>query len=161
VDVSLPHMKVAIEADGPSHFSRTPGPGGATPWPLGATAMKHRHLRAMGWALVSISSQVRGRAWPLAVLDGSGARVHSKQQPLPFAALPQPRRRNGTLHQAPLRSNGCLRRALLPPWSSGCWHIRVWGRERWLRHCGAALLLHLRYAWHTQRRCKRTGQKAC
>lgn len=89
IDVTLPALRIAIEADGPSHFSRTPLPalpaphqaagrpaqsGGTAsepqaratasstpkgPWVLGATAMKRRHLRALGWSLISISWQVR------------------------------------------------------------------------------------------------------
>lgn len=45
---------MAIEADGPSHMSRTEGPGGSAVV-LGATSMKARHLRALGWAVVNVS----------------------------------------------------------------------------------------------------------
>ena len=44
VDLSIPRARVAIEADGPSHMARTDG----TRF-LGHTAMKHRHLTALGW----------------------------------------------------------------------------------------------------------------
>jgi very-short-patch-repair endonuclease len=56
IDVSIPSLRVAIEADGPSHVSRNKGPGGA-PVRLGATRMKARHLRAMGWRVVSVGFQ--------------------------------------------------------------------------------------------------------
>ncbi|GFR47688.1 hypothetical protein Agub_g9436, partial [Astrephomene gubernaculifera] len=83
VDISLPALRVAVEADGPTHTGRIPGsprpthtgsPGGARGGPaqqppqsqqptsphhyyaeLGATAMKRRHLRAMGWQVVNVS----------------------------------------------------------------------------------------------------------
>jgi hypothetical protein len=70
---------VAVEADGPSHVSRTrrlalatppravvgpPAPGApaaahrrwraARAVPLGATLLKRRHLRALGWAVVNV-----------------------------------------------------------------------------------------------------------
>ncbi|GBF97364.1 hypothetical protein Rsub_11011 [Raphidocelis subcapitata] len=54
IDVSIPSLRVAIEADGPSHLSRNKGPGGA-PVRLGATRMKARHLRAMGWRVVNVA----------------------------------------------------------------------------------------------------------
>ena len=54
VDVSIPSLRVAIEADGPSHMSRnTVGKRGRVQ--LGATAMKRRHLQALGWAVANIS----------------------------------------------------------------------------------------------------------
>ncbi|KAL0018156.1 hypothetical protein WJX77_006603 [Trebouxia sp. C0004] len=49
VDVSLPHLKIAIEADGPSHRSRNTGQ------PLGPTLMKQRHLQAAGWQLITVA----------------------------------------------------------------------------------------------------------
>jgi very-short-patch-repair endonuclease len=61
IDVTLPSMRIAIEADGPSHFSRTPHtprPGAATPAVLGPTAMKRRHLKALGWTVISVKWQV-------------------------------------------------------------------------------------------------------
>ncbi|KAI8474797.1 MAG: hypothetical protein J3K34DRAFT_517884 [Monoraphidium minutum] len=69
VDIAIPSLRVAIEADGPSHISRTKRPppaaaGGAAvaqPAPasvqLGATRMKARHLAAMGWAVVNVTYQ--------------------------------------------------------------------------------------------------------
>ncbi len=61
VDVSLPDLRIAIEVDGPTHFTRTPGPKGRQGglWVVGATAMKRRHLRALGWDVLSVSIQVR------------------------------------------------------------------------------------------------------
>jgi very-short-patch-repair endonuclease len=53
VDITIPSMRVAIEADGPSHFSRTAGPSGSL-LQLGATAMKHRHLQRLGWTVVNV-----------------------------------------------------------------------------------------------------------
>ena len=44
MDITLPQLRIAIEADGPTHVSRTP-PGRM----LGATSMKRRHLTQMGW----------------------------------------------------------------------------------------------------------------
>lgn len=53
VDITIPSMRVAVEADGPSHFSRTPGPSGRL-LQLGATAMKRRHLQQLGWTVVNV-----------------------------------------------------------------------------------------------------------
>jgi hypothetical protein len=50
VDVSLPSIRVAIEADGPTHTSRT-----NALHMLGATAMKRRHLQLMGWHVINIT----------------------------------------------------------------------------------------------------------
>jgi len=101
VDISLPHLKLAIEADGPSHFSRTPGPPRPAPNLLppsspppasastgppvlaGPTAMKRRHLRAMGWALVSVPFTVR--ACPLRPITTAQANV-DRSLPAPFSA---------------------------------------------------------------------------
>ena len=49
VDVSLPSLKIAIEADGPTHRCRN------SKQPLGATVMKQRHLNAAGWQLITIA----------------------------------------------------------------------------------------------------------
>ena len=49
VDVSLPQLKIAVEADGPSHRSRN------TRQPLGPTLMKQRHLQAAGWQLITVA----------------------------------------------------------------------------------------------------------
>lgn len=49
VDVTLPQLKIAIEADGPSHRSRNTGQ------PLGPTLMKQRHLQAAGWQLITVA----------------------------------------------------------------------------------------------------------
>ncbi|GIL69916.1 hypothetical protein Vretimale_10067 [Volvox reticuliferus] len=50
IDITLPQLRIALEADGPTHISRTPG--GAV---LGATAMKRRHLQRMGWHVVNVT----------------------------------------------------------------------------------------------------------
>jgi len=66
IDVSIPSMRVAIEADGPSHIARTKrrvavkGPDGAAVQrectvQLGATLMKARHLRRLGWRVVNVT----------------------------------------------------------------------------------------------------------
>lgn len=54
VDITIPSLRVAIEADGPSHMSRNivAGRGRVR---LGATAMKRRHLQGLGWAVANIS----------------------------------------------------------------------------------------------------------
>lgn len=64
IDITLPGERIAIEADGPTHTSRTGG--GARP--LGATAMKARHLAALGWRVINIP----WAAW--AALGGDAAR---------------------------------------------------------------------------------------
>lgn len=59
VDVSLPKLKVAIEADGPSHRSRN------TSQLLGQTVMKQRHVQHAGWKLLTVAhdewDELRGR----------------------------------------------------------------------------------------------------
>ena len=52
VDVALPELRLALEADGPTHRSRTTGSL------LGSTVLKHRALEAQGWRVVSLSSDV-------------------------------------------------------------------------------------------------------
>ncbi|KAK9051908.1 hypothetical protein SSX86_028536 [Deinandra increscens subsp. villosa] len=51
LDAALVHQKVALEIDGPSHFSRNLGN------PLGHTVVKRRYLEAAGWKLVSVSHE--------------------------------------------------------------------------------------------------------
>ncbi len=67
VDVSLPQLKSAIEADGPSHRSRNTGQ------PLGPTLMKQRHLQAAGWQLITVAhddwDSLRGRSEKLQYLQ--------------------------------------------------------------------------------------------
>ncbi|GLI62462.1 hypothetical protein VaNZ11_005093, partial [Volvox africanus] len=50
IDITLPQLRIALEADGPTHASRTPS--GAV---LGATAMKRRHLQRMGWHVINVT----------------------------------------------------------------------------------------------------------
>ena len=52
LDIAIPYLRIAIEIDGPTHFARN------VPRPLGATALKQRHLEAMGWALLSVRNEV-------------------------------------------------------------------------------------------------------
>lgn len=67
VDVSLPTLKVAIEADGPSHRSRN------TSHLLGSTVMKQRHVHHAGWQLLTVPhddwDELRGRQQKLAFLQ--------------------------------------------------------------------------------------------
>ncbi|CAI5467288.1 unnamed protein product [Closterium sp. Yama58-4] len=48
IDIALPGQRIALEVDGPSHFTRN------TLTPLGATVLKRRHLEAAGWTVISI-----------------------------------------------------------------------------------------------------------
>lgn len=52
VDIAIPALKVAIEADGPTHRSRNTGQL------LGATVVKQRHVCAAGWHLVNVAHDV-------------------------------------------------------------------------------------------------------
>lgn len=53
IDITIPSQRIAIEADGPTHMART----GPPTRPLGATAMKARHLSALGWVVVNVGFQ--------------------------------------------------------------------------------------------------------
>ena len=46
VDMALPSRKLVVEADGPSHFTYN------TKRPLGATSLKRRLLRSIGWTVI-------------------------------------------------------------------------------------------------------------
>jgi hypothetical protein len=76
VDLTVPEYGLAIEADGPSHFSRTTGRL------LGPTVLKRRHLRKAGWAVLSVPLPV----WE--ELIGPDERLrYLKARPLPLNPL--------------------------------------------------------------------------
>ena len=47
VDIILPERRIALEVDGPHHFTQHGKP-------TGATVLKRRQLRATGWSMVAI-----------------------------------------------------------------------------------------------------------
>ena len=51
VDIAIPELKIAVEVDGPSHFTRT-----KPKRRLGPSKMKMRHLASAGWTVFPISS---------------------------------------------------------------------------------------------------------
>lgn len=51
LDAALVDKKVALEIDGPTHFSRNSG------IPLGHTMLKRRHVTVAGWKLISVPHQ--------------------------------------------------------------------------------------------------------
>lgn len=60
VDITVPTLRVAIEADGPSHVSRTTRNSSSSsskqrPVQLGATALKRRLLQGLGWHVVNVA----------------------------------------------------------------------------------------------------------
>ncbi|KAL9684241.1 hypothetical protein QQ045_021676 [Rhodiola kirilowii] len=57
LDAVLVYQKVALEIDGPTHFSRNTGA------PLGNTMVKRRYIAALGWKFVSVSHQEWGRSF--------------------------------------------------------------------------------------------------
>jgi hypothetical protein len=48
VDMALPQYRIAVEADGPSHFAYN------TKHTLGATSLKQRLLEALGWTVITV-----------------------------------------------------------------------------------------------------------
>lgn len=48
VDMALPQYRIAVEADGPSHFAYN------TKRALGATSLKQRLLEALGWTVITV-----------------------------------------------------------------------------------------------------------
>ena len=52
LDIAIPDLQIAIEIDGPHHFARN------ALRPLGATALKRRHLEAIGWSVFSVTHDV-------------------------------------------------------------------------------------------------------
>ncbi|MEW5298227.1 MAG: hypothetical protein WDW36_001374 [Sanguina aurantia] len=72
IDITLPSLRIAIEADGPTHLSRN-----APHRVLGGTLLKARHLRALGWKLLNITFTVGGE-WD--ALSSETARVAFLQQ---------------------------------------------------------------------------------
>ncbi len=48
IDIAYPHLGIAVEIDGPSHFARN------CKRRLGHTAMKQRHLEQKGWKVFSL-----------------------------------------------------------------------------------------------------------
>ncbi|KAJ7249572.1 hypothetical protein O6H91_Y423900 [Diphasiastrum complanatum] len=58
LDAALVEEKIAIEVDGPSHFTRNTG------LPLGHTVLKRRLLKASGWNILPVSyHQVQASPW--------------------------------------------------------------------------------------------------
>ena len=51
VDIAMPELKIAVDVDGPSHFTRT-----KPKRRLGPSAMKMRHLAFAGWTVFSMLS---------------------------------------------------------------------------------------------------------
>ena len=50
VDLLIPQQRIVVEVDGPSHFVSTR----TGPSPSGSTMLKHRHLKACGYHVVSV-----------------------------------------------------------------------------------------------------------
>lgn len=48
MDATVPALRLAVEADGPTHFFRNDRA------PMGATLLKRRHLAALGWRVVPV-----------------------------------------------------------------------------------------------------------
>jgi hypothetical protein len=78
IDITIPALRVAIEADGPTHLARND-----MRRMLGATAMKRRHLRKLGWQTVNISFQ----QWN--ALQGEAARTAFLQRAIDEAVAAQ------------------------------------------------------------------------
>ena len=67
IDVGLPKLRIAIEADGPSHRSRNTGQV------LGPAVMKKRHVQGAGWQVLTVPHDewdiLRGRQQKLQFLQ--------------------------------------------------------------------------------------------
>ncbi len=91
IDITIPSMRLAVEADGPTHMARN-DPRRM----LGATVMKRRHLRLLGWQVVNISfkqwAQLQSQSAKAAFLQKAiDAAVQAQvQQPQPAAAQTEP-----------------------------------------------------------------------
>jgi hypothetical protein len=85
IDVALPAARLALEADGPSHFAAN------TLRPLGATALKRRLLARLGWTVVSVPLHEWDRAWSAE----QGAACLRRKLARAGAALPHAPRRGG------------------------------------------------------------------
>ena len=65
MDVALPELCIAVEADGPTHFLRNRRERNGLPRPSGETRVRDRLLAAWGWTVVSVPYTV----WELASQD--------------------------------------------------------------------------------------------
>eukprot|EP00889_Picochlorum_renovo_P003861 jgi/Picre1/30891/NNA_006250.t1 len=70
VDMALLSHRIVIEADGPTHFTLN------TQKPLGATSLKKRLLRRIGWHLITIPPRIKKN---LFCTRGHKGRLHEKQ----------------------------------------------------------------------------------
>lgn len=80
MDITVPSLRVAIEADGPSHMSCTRAKQGHVM--LGATAMKRRHLQGLGWSVLNVAYT----EWDMLKSDEQRIAYMKKQLQLAVAA---------------------------------------------------------------------------
>mmetsp|Transcript_2421 Transcript_2421/g.4948 ORF Transcript_2421/g.4948 Transcript_2421/m.4948 type:complete len:555 (-) Transcript_2421:327-1991(-) len=81
VDLVLPLHKVALEADGPSHLLDD------LRGPTGPTLMKHRHLRALGWAVLAVPFT----EWDMLEGNQQTAYLEERLEELGLGVAPPPR----------------------------------------------------------------------